>query len=885
MPNVRRPRRADGGTLADALLQGSAADHHVLSVEPGCVAEAENDFTAGIGDVVQFASHVVYCTEDQPHVSLHVMRLGSMMGRCSVSYRMADLTAKDGIRYKAHQEQRLVFEEHEYDKEIRVEVIESDTWAATEEFTVELVAPENCVMGQYLSNCRVKIIDVDPFPSKKYEEELQKGEEGVEEISGVGLYFEYLKLVFKAEGMAKRTIIVLIFSQMENAYTYYTLWVNVYVVDQVFNSEGAQNMTDQQRKTQAAYIGICYILPMFVLHLWDWKATKLDLGGNACDFLRLNLFQKFLSYSEASRARVRASEMQVAITSDTVELAEAYVSTFKILTIFVKVVVLINFILAENPDALFCIIAMPICMAFWIWLRSSDVADAAEQVSVAKALLIETVNEACNKSRVITDFGQRPRMADIFRERNERMSEKSLKLENVLLHNHYFPKWLGPVFIGFYIWYAAGSVINHTLSIGTYMAMIRIFHELSENFSNCYGLIMRVANAQGPAKKLAVLFNHESEHTKSMEVIKMRDRRTREIFQSLVSSTPDKYGNAMENVLRAAKAEYSSQADEINIQLDNVSYGFKQSAEAGGKAITVLNRLKCVVPQGNLVALIGRHNIGKSVLLKLIGHAVFTELKEDTGFVYVPIHLRILHVAHDPMLLNLPVLENLMFGLPPDLDGKDKEREKKRVQNILKELDMTQTLDLLKEELKEDHTNGRHSLKRGSLHPEAGAGQSRRRASTLKSLGMQVAGGRRRGNTVHEEDEEMTEFEFSEESGAWLTMLTASEKSKIQLARALVANPEVLVLQRPFIHYNDNAGRNVMKALKRHVKDRGLAEIEQTWSRRRPRTCFFTPSLKEQAAQADVVWVLQKDAEKQSCKEVDKTMLESKWHELHLEDE
>ena len=56
------------------------------------------------------------------------------------------------------------------------------------------------------------------------------------------------------------------------------------------------------------------------------------------------------------------------------------------------------------------------------------------------------------------------------------------------------------------------------------------------------------------------------------------------------------------------------------------------------------------------------------------------------------------------------------------------------------------------------------------------------------------------GSDEEESEEEEAEKDFKKGAGgAWQDSLTYSEKVKLHLARALIMNPEVLVLQRPLI--------------------------------------------------------------------------------------
>ena len=50
-------------------------------------------------------------------------------------------------------------------------------------------------------------------------------------------------------------------------------------------------------------------------------------------------------------------------------------------------------------------------------------------------------------------------------------------------HNNYFPKWLGPVFTAGYICVYTSTVISGGISVGTFLATIKVFTELSGKFA------------------------------------------------------------------------------------------------------------------------------------------------------------------------------------------------------------------------------------------------------------------------------------------------------------------------------------------------------------------------------------------------------------------
>eukprot|EP00931_Biecheleriopsis_adriatica_P053450 TRINITY_DN31275_c1_g1_i2.p1 TRINITY_DN31275_c1_g1~~TRINITY_DN31275_c1_g1_i2.p1 ORF type:complete len:870 (-),score=129.43 TRINITY_DN31275_c1_g1_i2:68-2677(-) len=74
---------------------------------------------------------------------------------------------------------------------------------------------------------------------------------------------------------------------------------------------------------------------------------------------------------------------------------------------------------------------------------------------------------------------------------------------------------------------------------------------------------------------------------------------------------------------------------------------------------------------------------------------------------------------------------------------------------------------------------------------------------------------------------------------------SASEKMKLHLCRALIANPEVLVMARPMALFSDEQVGTVHAAFREHMDERGLAldsDGQSTAHLRRPRTVLFSAS-------------------------------------------
>merc|ERR1719421_1941423 len=99
--------------------------------------------------------------------------------------------------------------------------------------------------------------------------------------------------------------------------------------------------------------------------------------------------------------------------------------------------------------------------------------------------------------------------------------------------------------------------------------------------------------------------------------------------------------------------EFPFRSDLIKLKVTGASFGYVPK-------VPVLSNINVEVEQGKLVAIVGDHGSGKTTFLRLLGHTLFP----DEGMVFVPTHLRILHVAQEPCIMQQSAWKNLIFGRP-----------------------------------------------------------------------------------------------------------------------------------------------------------------------------------------------------------------------------
>jgi len=193
--------------------------------------------------------------------------------------------------------------------------------------------------------------------------------------------------------------------------------------------------------------------------------------------------------------------------------------------------------------------------------------------------------------------------------------------------------------------------------------------------------------------------------------------------------------------------------------------------------------------QGKLHVIAGRRDSGKTTLLKIVGGRSLMQMFDGQGYLFVPQHLRVLHISKDPLFFVGSLLDNLVYGVPAG----DKDSKIERVMNICKGLNiLPETLALISEDKK---TRIAH----------------------------------------------------------WNEELSRSDRQLLNIARGLVANPEVLCVHKPSMGLGPNTIPIVLGALRDYVAHRGIHQDHDRYFFRRPRTCVYSLSTEADLQYADEV--------------------------------
>jgi len=307
------------------------------------------------------------------------------------------------------------------------------------------------------------------------------------------------------------------------------------------------------------------------------------------------------------------------------------------------------------------------------------------------------------------------------------------------------------------------------------VATVSVLRSVSLDFGELYRALMQYSRIHSPIANLVDLLNRPID----VRTNKAANRERRKVTKA-----------EREKVVREARKDQIVD-DMVPIKLVDVSFSWKPQRPDK----RVFENLRLEVPQGTCVAITSNgHHQGRNTLLRLIGQL----FQPTSGQVFIPMHLRVLHVSNQPMMIEAPIWDNLTFGA--------KETPRERVYQILEDMNMYKTLKEVRKEA-------------GEGSPTSAAGVSEDR---------------------------------------WQISFPYSELAKIHLARAFIMSPEVCVMQRPFSHFtNSEAAEEVLAMIRSMVRDRGVRLPPESAHRRRPRTCFVTPEEEWQAEVADQVWKIQ----------------------------
>jgi len=734
-------------------------------------------------------------------VTIQVLRIGSLRGSCSVRYRTKDHSAIAGVKYE-YKNERVDFGPGENSRRFEIKIVNDDSFDSTLEFEIFLEEPENCVINNEMSHTRVKILDDDLFPSNRFKEAIQKGEDALNKV-GFPLLWSFMKFTFfHIPDIGWKSILSVFLAQFGNIYYYLTIKIRAAIIDCLTGKHEKlpgmlASIFPGHRHLQALTLGAMWILPNFFLLGIDYgEMVGLEMGFNIRKHLRVNLFRKYLNYSPESRQQVPIQDLKACMMEDIPDVvANGYLIIFDILQTIGKICVVVFFMISENPDSSFTLCPL-ILIAFYVVVmlvsmiavhetRLKFLADEGQAESDTANLLIH----ADLDHRLITDY--KTRSIEVSRFEEQLMSQRTLamKLKRFNFKNGLLIPWITIGAVGFTMM-AGTSLVPHVIGVGTFAATLNALRDLGDRFAGLQNHLEDLFSTISALVGLTVNFNLPTDLSLKRDITLKRDA----FMSEYVETHGQQHGY-----------------DDIPIIFKDVTVEYSPSLSAG-RGINVH------AIQGTVIHVTGPHDSGKSTMLGLLSD----NINPLSGDILCPLHLRILQVSYQPMLVGSRNLyENLTFGKM----GHEPENPE-RVRRIITRLGLHKSW--LRDKFDEDV---------GKL--------DERQARDFSS-----------DEDSGEEDEEEDD-EAEDGSRSWQDRLSNSEKKRLHLARAFVYNPEVMVLHKPIDELDNDLANAILAMLREFVDQRGVEVDPATIALRRPRTLIFTGGMnKSHLKVVDTVWTV-----------------------------
>lgn len=752
-------------------------------------------------DVVQFFSKVFYVNEQEATAVVRVIRIGSLQGSCSVSWKTEEFSAKDGRKYHGGSDV-CRFGPGESVRSFEIGIINDENFDTALEFDVVLYDPQNCLLDPKFYSSSVMILDDDLFPSNDFRDEIEAKDEGALYEVGFSLLWSFMKFCFNhVDDIWWKTILVLLLANLGNAYYLATIFIKVYLIDTVLNLKDEHSeerlWIHGDRNATAICLGLAWVLPNLILLGSDYFEMRvLEMGFNIRYHLRVNLFRKYLRYTKESRAMVPIQDLKISIMEDIPDMvSDGYLILFELWAMLGKIGMVTIFMLKKTPGSALAPLAVyPILIAIYLTRTYKRRLELMAKEGEGQSATIGTLMHAHNNHKLINAYEKKTTVVRYFENVLMQQRKGVMDLKSFTFWNAQLIPWITLLAIGFYIGASAKMVLGGRISLGALVTTINVYKDLGDRFSTILDGLKALSKAISPLSGLTIQFNLETDIPARAKVFDMNQQFALE------------YGNQLQRNF-----------DAVPLALEKLQLDQSPLVKAGAQ-------LTVEAAQGSVVQIIGPHDSGKGAILRRICDLDSTM----PGVVKASPHLTILQVPHEPLFLegggvfaNLHMAAIGQKGFDPAATA--------RGRRIL------QRLGLGKSWIMEQYD----SEEMTSLLP----------ADDEKLVPTSPF-------SCHEEEEE----EEDEEEGnpTWAQNLSGSEKWRFQLARAFLHDPHVLVVHRPVDELDSNLKELFLSLFREFVDKKGLemdeAGPDLEMSKRRPRTLIFSTGSSTSTNIPDIIW-------------------------------
>jgi len=763
--------------------------------------------------LVQFASNRFYANEGETF-EVMLMRLGKDSGESRVDWTTLP-SPHEGRKFAAAKG-TLVFAPGEHFKTVVVQLLSDDHFDSTLAFRLSLSNPEGCMLGIYLKTTTVKILDDDAFPSNIYKERLkedptthswQRGE-------SFTMLKKTVKFLYRLTPGSKK---ILAADQIDNIIFGFEILVMRNLVNALSKNQGhfVERVFPSITSNTTLYVyGLCLLVPFLITHWFMYRKTTWKVTGGARKVLQENLLRKYLNQDESTHF-IPASEFQSTFGHDVTDLVvDGYNKVFVVAKSGGRLVVSLGLSIYIAVDAqvwvvwlgLLPFVVLPLILYGFVLIRSSMTLKMQNDLQETTDKLMHKVDKTCEFFRLVTDYYASNLVVNDSNKDIMKVNKELADLAGVMANNTSIVQWVNNILqLGWIIYGGTdvvegaaasqgGSTSGDHIPLGTFLAVFSLFKSNGAMFDSIFDVYLTIATTYPALWRIAEFMNLPTDIQRREEISTFRLKHTQE-----------KVGKA-----KASHPTAMFPMDTVPIFCDNVSFSYdarhdepadvpnKQGVTAKRPPVWQVKDFSYTFPQGMSFAVTGPAGSGKATLLRMLGLV----LPPVCGTVFFPCHLRVLHITQESVIWPGTIAENVFFGLCASYGIATDEYAKRipwadleRGFRICKKLHFSKEMQAQVEDL--DSTVDVESL-----------------------------------------------------------CLSTSQLKLIHLARALIMNPEVLIIHHPTLTLPKDMSKNVATSLKAFVTERGIEMDPQTKNLRRPRTLFYSTQEKFTEQFADKVITL-----------------------------
>jgi ABC-type uncharacterized transport system fused permease/ATPase subunit len=380
--------------------------------------------------------------------------------------------------------------------------------------------------------------------------------------------------------------------------------------------------------------------------------------------------------------------------------------------------------------------------------------------------IVDGVVETTKDFRLIADYDCKGECVDRFEKEIKEYNLSDIAALQLLTNNSYLTPWITTIFVAVYTYTGGCDVIEGDLALAMYLTNIAVFNQMGAAYGQLLNMCVQVQTAFPALLRITRLLNLKSDDQIRMEWTRFQAETTQKMARTFPSEGDT---NPIDSVSLWVKDlsfchYHIPDRDDLPLSPNDIS-----------PVITLRGSIE--LQQGSLVSLFGPGAGGKSTLLRAFGGVLIPQItaSDTSGQVFVPCHLRVIHIPSEFFFMRGSLLDNLVYGVRKgDTDG-----DKTRVKIILQHLGLP--------------SNVMYLLEEDSIHKDS-----------------------------------------------WIDVLCESQKHLLSIARAIIANPQVICVHKPTDKFSQIQGRSVLQVLQMFVHEKGVGQDQSLQSRTRPRTCIMT---------------------------------------------